>query len=305
MGWFRYHVSDLDNPAVQRLPGDLFKIRLNLLCLASRQRQAGALPSLDDIAFALRLPAEELERATDDLVERGFLARTETGFAFVDWSARQFLSDSSTPRVKRFRERRRNVSEDDNETFSQPRRNRAETPSDSDSDTDTDSQNARAGARGTQASQTPVDAGEPKPAPAETDLLGARPTEALRRKLEAERKRAEELEAYEAFRETAHRRGWTVPVPAPRGLTPGRRSALRKMFDGHGLDAWRQALAMAASSEFLAGQNWFSVDWLLKGDNLLKVLEGAYSGKGGRTGAAGAEGEGRADRDRDWTKGAL
>ena len=59
-GWFRVYGSLVDDPKVQRLPGDLVKALLNLWCLASQND--GALPPLEDIAFRLRInPAKAVE----------------------------------------------------------------------------------------------------------------------------------------------------------------------------------------------------------------------------------------------------
>ena len=51
--WFRFYVRTLNNPKVQRLPGNIFKGWLNLLCLA--KETDGSLPPVEDISFRLRL----------------------------------------------------------------------------------------------------------------------------------------------------------------------------------------------------------------------------------------------------------
>jgi hypothetical protein len=119
--WFRFYESALDDPKVQRLPGDLFKGWINLLCLAKRHN--GTLPPHEDIAFALRLSAKDATKLLDSLVEHGLLDHDETGISPHNWNARQYKSDVSTDRVKRFRKRQETVSE---------------TPSETDTDTDTD-----------------------------------------------------------------------------------------------------------------------------------------------------------------------
>ena len=55
--WFRAYNEALDDPKVQRLPGELFKTWFNLLCVASRC--GGSLPALGDLAFMLRLGEDE------------------------------------------------------------------------------------------------------------------------------------------------------------------------------------------------------------------------------------------------------
>ena len=50
--WFRFHVASLEDPKVQRLPSELFKAWVNLLCIAAKND--GKIPSLADAAYGLR-----------------------------------------------------------------------------------------------------------------------------------------------------------------------------------------------------------------------------------------------------------
>lgn len=113
--WFRMYEETLDDPKAQRLEPALFKTWINLLCLASRH--AGQLPEVSDIAFALRLSDESAGQAVKSLVDCGLLDETEGGLVPHNWRGRQYKSDVSTERVKRFRnteetasEKNRNVS---------------------------------------------------------------------------------------------------------------------------------------------------------------------------------------------------
>lgn len=116
--WFRFYTEALDDPKVQRLAPHLFKAWVNLLCLAGQNN--GQLPSIDDIAFRLRLSAQDAEQQISDLILAGLIDITETGRAPHNWSRRQFLSDRSTDRVKKHREKKAetacNVSETATET---------------------------------------------------------------------------------------------------------------------------------------------------------------------------------------------
>lgn len=51
--WFRFYDEALDDPKVQRLPGEDFKAWVNMLALASKH--GGQLPAIGDMAFALRM----------------------------------------------------------------------------------------------------------------------------------------------------------------------------------------------------------------------------------------------------------
>ncbi len=103
--WFRYYVEDLDDPRVQALPAELFKFWVNLHCVASRHD--GKLPS-KALAFHLRQDEQTIKDRLVELHEAGFLDRSKKGaYSPRNWSVRQYKSDSSTERVKRFRKRSR------------------------------------------------------------------------------------------------------------------------------------------------------------------------------------------------------
>src|SRR5262245_22182887 len=123
--WLRLYPSILDDPKVQRLSGDLFKCWVNLLCLA--KEGDGLLPSIEDIAFRLRITTEEAQRLTEELVKRGLLDSDGQNITPHNWHNRQFQSDVSTERVQRYRNVSRNVSETANETPPEQSRDRAET----------------------------------------------------------------------------------------------------------------------------------------------------------------------------------
>lgn len=124
--WFRFYAEALDDPKVQKLDPSTFKHWVNLLCLAAKND--GVLPAQDDIAFALRIDDIACQSLLDRLLIAGLIDILKGGpngsrIAPHGWSARQYKSDVSTDRVKRFRERSRNVSE---------------TPPETDTDTETD-----------------------------------------------------------------------------------------------------------------------------------------------------------------------
>ncbi len=105
--WFRVYSGLVDDPKVQRLDPALFKALINLWCLASAND--GVLPPIDEIAFKLRMKREKAQRLLTELRAGGLIDDDERGARPHNWDERQFTSDGSTPRVKRFRERRRNV----------------------------------------------------------------------------------------------------------------------------------------------------------------------------------------------------
>jgi hypothetical protein len=117
--WFRIYDELLDDPKVQRLPAEDFKGWMNLLCLASRH--GGKLPCIADIAFALRLPEDAVSTLLERLLNGGLIEKRSGGadgmhYAPYRWDERQYKSDTSTGRVKRFRERSKPVAETPPET---------------------------------------------------------------------------------------------------------------------------------------------------------------------------------------------
>jgi DNA-binding transcriptional ArsR family regulator len=105
--WFRVHNDLVDHPKVQRLDPTLFRVLINLWCLASAND--GVLPPIDAIAFKLRMKPEKVQRALTELRAAGLIDDDERGTRPHNWDERQFTSDLSTSRVKRHRERLKGV----------------------------------------------------------------------------------------------------------------------------------------------------------------------------------------------------
>lgn len=106
--WFRFYNEVVDDPKVQRLSGDLFKVWVNFLCLASKHD--GVLPSTEDLAFSLRVSEDEISTFRNQLMIAGLFDEKRGMVVPHGWDKRQFKSDLSTSRVKRFRKRSKPVS---------------------------------------------------------------------------------------------------------------------------------------------------------------------------------------------------
>lgn len=106
--WFRMYSDVLDDPKVQRLPDDLFKAWVNLLCLASRND--GVLPPIEDIAFALRMSQDVTVTVTAELVRRGLLDESDS-LSPHNWAERQFKSDTPESAAERKRAQRKREKE--------------------------------------------------------------------------------------------------------------------------------------------------------------------------------------------------
>ena len=107
--WFRFYDDAINDPKILKLPEAVRWYWTALLCVASKNN--GMLPVLDDIAIQLRVTPAKATEIISVLVKATLLDKTETGFAPHNWSGRQYKSDVSNERVKRFRQRKCNVTE--------------------------------------------------------------------------------------------------------------------------------------------------------------------------------------------------
>lgn len=112
--WFRFYNEVVDDPKVQKLPPIVFRTWVNFMCIASKH--GGVLPEIEDIAYRLRVTPMRAGAMLDQLVYAGLFEWTD-GIAHPhNWQGRQFQSDVSTERVKRFRNAKRNTPVTANET---------------------------------------------------------------------------------------------------------------------------------------------------------------------------------------------
>jgi len=140
--WFRLYDDILDDPKVQMLSPELFKTWVNLLAVASKN--AGKLPSIQTLAFSLRLSQQDMQSRVEDLITAGLIdIMPDKSLEPHNWAKRQWKSDDSAERVKRHREKKKA------ETCGNERKPVAETacndsvtvtvtPPDTESDTETD-----------------------------------------------------------------------------------------------------------------------------------------------------------------------
>jgi hypothetical protein len=108
--WFRVYDDLVDDPKVQRLEPSLFKALVNLWCLTSAK--GGVLPSIDEMAFKLRMKSQKAQRILDALKAAGLFEDDETGTHPHNWEGRQHKSDVLDPtaaqRMQHHRNRLRN-----------------------------------------------------------------------------------------------------------------------------------------------------------------------------------------------------
>ncbi|KRR21892.1 hypothetical protein [Bradyrhizobium retamae] len=128
--WFRMYAGVINDPKVMKLPEATRWHWVACLCVASDH--GGKLPPAPDLAFALRMSEQRAAVLVTELYRAGLLDKVDGGFAPHNWSGRQYQSDSSTKRVRDFRERKKreagvtgNVSPD--VTVTPPEQSRTET----------------------------------------------------------------------------------------------------------------------------------------------------------------------------------
>lgn len=108
--WFRFYDEALNDPKVLRLPDDLYRRWTQVLCIASKHN--GHIPAVDDVAILLRTTVSDAEKILSDLVSRDLLDKGRGDVLTPhNWRKRQYKSDVSTERVKRFRKRFKAVTE--------------------------------------------------------------------------------------------------------------------------------------------------------------------------------------------------
>ncbi len=135
--WIRLYTDLRHNPKIQRLPDHLFKFVINCWCMIGASEN-DCLPAVDEIAFELRIDEKICQAYIDHLIEQKVLIRRKhtgmlTGY---HWDDRQFLSDSSVDRVRKYRERQK---KQEMKRYS----NGEVTVQDSDSDSDSDQKKNR------------------------------------------------------------------------------------------------------------------------------------------------------------------
>jgi hypothetical protein len=107
MRWFRVYAELIDDPKFIKLGPDLRCGLLMTWCVAAAND--GRLPPIEDIAIKLRMPEARAARLIDELRRHGFIDEDERGLAPHNWASRQYKSDVSAERTKRYRQRQRDV----------------------------------------------------------------------------------------------------------------------------------------------------------------------------------------------------
>ena len=106
--WFRLYSEFAHDPKIQMLSEAMQRRYVMLMCL----RCSEVLETLHEteIAFQLRLSTEELDETKQLFISKNFI---DKHWNLLNWDKRQFVSDSSTMRVAKHRNKKKQVSNAD------------------------------------------------------------------------------------------------------------------------------------------------------------------------------------------------
>lgn len=125
MKWFRFYSETIDDPKVHQMSDSCFRTFVNLLCLASNSEVRGEINlSNSEVAWRLRTHHHTVEASLKKLEELNIISRNGRNIKFLNWDKRQYKSDSSAERTRKWREGK------------ERHRDVTVTPPDTDTDTD-------------------------------------------------------------------------------------------------------------------------------------------------------------------------
>jgi hypothetical protein len=112
--WWRAYDEAVDDPKLCLLSDRAHRAWFNLMCVASAYD--GILPEVNVVAVKLRMPPAKVRAVVGELIAAGLIDDIGGVLQPHNWNGRQYKSDVSTERVKRFRKQKRNVSSAVSET---------------------------------------------------------------------------------------------------------------------------------------------------------------------------------------------
>lgn len=105
--WLKLYTEIVDDPKVQLLEPELFKLYINLLCIAKRTDELGALPPPRELAFLLRMTEKGLRDQIEMLQDQGLIDCSGEWVEVHGWAWRQEEQEreKNAERQRRFKER--------------------------------------------------------------------------------------------------------------------------------------------------------------------------------------------------------
>lgn len=99
--WFRSYADTHRNPKVARLSDSDFRLWHQLLCIASER--GGEIPPAEDLKNLLNRRLDHLSSALKRLVKGALIDPLGEGFTPRNWTERQYKSDTSAERTRKWR----------------------------------------------------------------------------------------------------------------------------------------------------------------------------------------------------------
>lgn len=105
--WVKLYIEILDDPKMGRLPDRLFRRAIEIFLLAGDAHLEGVLPSVDDMAWRLRLNPGTIEEDLQALEKTGIVSKVDGTWFVTKFSKRQArISDAERMQGSRDRKRR-------------------------------------------------------------------------------------------------------------------------------------------------------------------------------------------------------
>jgi hypothetical protein len=132
--WIKLYHEVLDDPKMARLPDRLYRRCIEVFLLAGKAGDDGSLPSLDDMAWHLRLDQAELSQDLEALSALGIVTQDERGWFVTNFAKRQDAAPGAE-RAARYRKTKRQAQYHGNEVRNE-QRNESVTKCDVEPDTE-------------------------------------------------------------------------------------------------------------------------------------------------------------------------
>jgi hypothetical protein len=104
VSWLRLYDEVVDDPKVQKLQSALFKSWVNCLCIA--KKHGGQLPPVEDVAYRLHVSIKHAEEIIQQLMKAELFEEKDGIIVPHNWDRRQFESDTSRERTRKWRAKR-------------------------------------------------------------------------------------------------------------------------------------------------------------------------------------------------------
>ena len=259
--WLRLYTEITRDRKLRRHPASIRWTWITIMCMAKVSPVPGLLllsesvpVTLEDIADEAALDLSEVKEAVAIFAAQDMLAEESGIYRLINWDERQFESDTSTDRVRRYREQQSKKNETDAKRF----RNVSETAPETETETETENNLSSPNGDSSELFQND------EPVAEET------PTKTV---------------PYDRIVELYHQ---TCPsLPKVRQLTKKRRQLIRTRWTGS-LEDFRSVFSRAEQSDFLTGRKsskdhpgWVAdLEFLLREESWAKICEGKYDNRG-------------------------